>query len=68
MFVVLPHLMCINVFVQWLEAQSGTSGQLDTGTSSSQLNEEHFKKKAVWVNIAVLLTNEKKTEREYIIY
>ncbi|MPC15464.1 dynein axonemal assembly factor 4-like [Portunus trituberculatus] len=33
---------------QWLEAQSGASpGQQDTGGSSSQPNEEHFKKKAV---------------------
>lgn len=33
---------------QWLAAQSAASpGQQDTGSSSSQLNEEHFKKKAV---------------------
>ncbi|KAG0711970.1 Dynein assembly factor 4, axonemal [Chionoecetes opilio] len=33
---------------QWLEAQTGTPPrQQETGASSSQLNEEHFKKKAV---------------------
>ncbi|XP_063878957.1 dynein axonemal assembly factor 4-like [Scylla paramamosain] len=33
---------------QWLEAQSAASqGQQDAGSSSSHLNEEHFKKKAV---------------------